>query len=57
MKKSLNLIGLFTLFLTGVASAHPGPVGHTHGDDWPFGVAILIAVLIGSFFMKKKLRG
>ncbi|MBK1833844.1 hypothetical protein [Roseibacillus ishigakijimensis] len=22
--------------LITVASAHPGPPGHTHGDDWPF---------------------
>jgi len=24
-----------------VASAHPGPAGHTHPDEWPFEMLVL----------------
>jgi hypothetical protein len=49
MKKATTL--LLTLpILTGTAMAHPGPVGHTHDDDWPFDpypYALLAIAFIG----------
>lgn len=44
--------------LTAVANAHPGPPGHTHGDDWPFGVFITVAaVALGGLVLFAKSRG
>jgi len=40
----------FFAVLASQVMGHPGPPGHTHGDDWPFGAAILIAVLVGAAF-------
>ncbi|NNC87836.1 MAG: hypothetical protein HKN82_05175 [Akkermansiaceae bacterium] len=28
------------------AMAHPGPPGHTHDDEWPFGPLALVALAI-----------
>lgn len=33
--------------LVTVASAHPGPAGHTHDDEWPFGAVALLGVAMG----------
>ncbi len=38
-----------------VASAHPGPIGHTHDDEWPFGpIAFGAALLIGILWAFRK---
>lgn len=33
------------IFLVSLASAHPGPPGHTHPDEWPFGALTLLVGL------------
>ena len=44
--------------LMGVASAHPGAPGHSHGDEWPFGVivAAVLAVSAGVYGGFLKIR-
>ena len=44
--------------LIGVASAHPGAPGHTHGDEWPFGFAAVafLAASAGLYGMFLKVR-
>lgn len=37
------VVGVNAAFLQ-LAAAHPGPPGHTHGDDWPFGVVAVVAI-------------
>ncbi|MGJ8697337.1 MAG: hypothetical protein ACSHYF_13550 [Verrucomicrobiaceae bacterium] len=43
MKKTLLTV---TTALIAKASAHPGPAGHTHPDEWPFEPVALLASLI-----------
>jgi len=31
--------------MLAMVSAHPGPVGHTHDDEWPFGAVAFGVVL------------
>lgn len=31
-----RLTSIITFALISIASAHPGPSGHTHPDEWPF---------------------
>lgn len=33
--------------LLGSVMAHPGPPGHTHGDEWPFGMIALGVAALG----------
>jgi len=51
-------ITLITLLLTTpLVMAHPGPPGHTHSDEWPFGALAVIAVIgLIAFFVKKSAR-
>ena len=48
--------------LLGSAMAHPGPPGHTHGDEWPFGmiafgVATLgLVIVTRSVWQKRRIR-
>ena len=36
------------------ASAHPGPPGHTHGDEWPFGFLLAgLGVIVVLGLLKK----
>ena len=44
---------LVKMFLMSAASAHPGPAGHTHPDEWPFEVLALLGVIIFSAFVFK----
>ena len=32
--------------LLATAAAHPGPPGHVHGDEWPFGA--MVAIVVGA---------
>ena len=47
------VIMITTLFLSFTdLLAHPGPIGHTHDDDWPFELLIamvMIALLVSMF--------
>lgn len=61
MKKKLSAaswIVATNVALVQIASAHPGPPGHTHGDDWPFGVLAVIAcaTLAGLYGLSLKIR-
>lgn len=44
--------------LLQLAAAHPGPPGHTHGDDWPFGVVavVVLAASAGLYGLVLKVR-
>ena len=44
--------------LIGAASAHPGAPGHTHGDDWPFGIVamVILAATTGLYGVFVKVR-
>jgi hypothetical protein len=62
MKRNI-LMAMATVqgFLVTSAMAHPGPPGHTHSDDWPFGPlsfvvlgAILTAVAAGTAWNRCK---
>ncbi|MDB9741526.1 hypothetical protein OAB00_01590 [Akkermansiaceae bacterium] len=55
--KFAALSALVTLISSGIASAHPGPAGHVHGDDWPFGLALVLVAIISAVFIKKKITG
>jgi hypothetical protein len=61
MKTSMNqrmLAALVTVqvFLVTVASAHPGPPGHTHADDWPFGLLPALGAVLFSLFLFKVVK-
>ncbi|MDQ8191555.1 hypothetical protein [Roseibacillus persicicus] len=45
-KISVGVMSLQMALVT-VASAHPGPAGHTHDDEWPFGAVALLGVAMG----------
>ena len=45
--KTTGSIFAISASLIGAASAHPGAPGHTHGDDWPFGV-VAVAIIAAS---------
>lgn len=47
------LIASILTLCTKLASAHPGPAGHTHADDWPFG---LVAGLVGAVLVMCAVR-
>jgi len=40
-------MALLFMGMVQVASAHPGPPGHSHDDEWPFGEIIVAAVCLG----------
>ncbi|YCM42042.1 hypothetical protein V2O64_12090 [Verrucomicrobiaceae bacterium 227] len=44
---------LVQMFLLSAVSAHPGPEGHTHPDEWPFEMLALLGVMIFSAFVFK----
>ena len=41
--------------LLATAAAHPGPPGHVHGDEWPFGAMVtsVVAVLVVGVALRK----
>lgn len=55
---STGLVVAVNAALLQLAAAHPGPVGHTHGDDWPFGVAAVAACALaaGLYGLALKIR-
>jgi len=55
MKKLTLVTTVILSTFTQNASAHPGPPGHTHGDEWPFGAAVIIALAVYAIynFVKK----
>ena len=54
--KSASILALVTFIFSNVANAHPGPVGHTHGDDWPFGLslALILTIFVLLICLRKK---
>ena len=54
MKKNLMIVASHIALLAH-ASAHPGPVGHTHDDDWPFDLLLIIAAIAAVVCLMKKL--
>ncbi|MEM9079657.1 MAG: hypothetical protein AAGC74_03085 [Verrucomicrobiota bacterium] len=61
MKRFYQLLVLALLTMAQVASAHPGPPGHTHDDEWPFGellvgFAVLTFVVGAVFYFAKQNR-
>ncbi len=53
MKTPLHTLGL-TVYAISNAMAHPGPVGHTHGDDWPFRLIAALAIAFISVYALKR---
>jgi|GEM_PF-2313178 len=46
-----RFIAFTVLVLPTLASAHPGPPGHTHeGDDWPFDPIglVILGIVVGA---------
>jgi len=50
MKLQILALVFLNALLTSTASAHPGPPGHTHPDEWPF-EAIVVALIAGIAFV------
>ena len=55
-KRLLAALSMVQISLISLASAHPGPPGHTHADDWPFGFIPLLGVMALIFFVFKLVR-
>ncbi len=53
-----SLLMALSVLLTSISSAHPGPEGHTHPDEWPFEMLtyLMLILVVGWFcrFMWKK---
>lgn len=51
--KKLRIFAGVSIALIANLAAHPGPPGHTHGDEWPFAVLPTLAVLaVLLYFLK-----
>lgn len=46
MSRFYQFVALALFSMVQVASAHPGPPGHTHDDEWPFGQVAILAVCL-----------
>lgn len=46
-----RLASIISLALISIASAHPGPAGHTHPDEWPFEPFVVAACIIATLWL------
>ncbi|MFT6179737.1 MAG: hypothetical protein ACJAQT_002447 [Akkermansiaceae bacterium] len=43
-----SLLMALSVLLTSISSAHPGPEGHTHPDEWPFEMLAYLMLALGA---------
>lgn len=48
-----RLASTITVTLISIASAHPGPAGHTHPDEWPFEPFVVAACVIATLWLAR----
>ena len=53
MKKTITSVGLLFISITNTL-AHPGPIGHTHDDDWPFDLLMILGSIAVVVFLAKR---
>ena len=53
-RPTLKVFLMMQAMFVATASAHPGPPGHTHGDEWPFGFLLAgLGVIVVLGLLKK----